>query len=222
MLLINICFADIAGCNLSRFFHFYVKKLNEIKQEIRKSTYFVFHSHKIQKVISTFFIPCFVGAVRLCGNSCTPSIITARRDVASGDTVPVAIHKWWVYRASSALQHYYHCWTCLRHSIIPNIPKSAWIWHWPSHRNEISQVGTAAIEGGRSCYWRSLYCSHWRSWYCSYRMSCHHSAPQLLQRHFLPLTMACWLSVVSSCAVSLDFRISVLFGCVAIAAPPQL
>ncbi len=46
----------------------------------------------------------------------------------------VAIHKWWVYRASSALQHYYHCWTCLRHSIIPNIPTSAWIWHWPSHR----------------------------------------------------------------------------------------
>ena len=134
MLLINICFRDIAGCNLSRFFHFYVKKLNEIKQEIRKSTYFVFHSHKIQKVISTFFIPCFVGAVRLCGNSCTPSIITARRDVASGDTVSVAIHKWWVYRASSALQHYYHCWTCLRHSIIPNIPTSAWIWHWPSHR----------------------------------------------------------------------------------------
>jgi hypothetical protein len=37
-LLINICFTDIAGCNLSRFFIFMlnVKKLNEIKQEIQK------------------------------------------------------------------------------------------------------------------------------------------------------------------------------------------
>ena len=45
----------------------------------------------------------------------------------------MAIFKSWV-KASSALQHYYHCWTCLGHSIIPNIPTSAWIWQWPSHR----------------------------------------------------------------------------------------
>ena len=38
----------------------------------------------------------------------------------------MAICKWWV-KASSALQHYYHCWTRLRHSIIPNITTSAWI-----------------------------------------------------------------------------------------------
>ena len=48
-------------------------------------------------------------------------------------TSNVAIHKWWV-KASFTLQHYYHCWTCLGHSIIPNIPTSAWIWQWPSHR----------------------------------------------------------------------------------------
>jgi hypothetical protein len=45
-----------------KIFYFYVKKLNEIKQEIQKSTYFVFHRNKTQKAMSTFFNPCFVGA----------------------------------------------------------------------------------------------------------------------------------------------------------------
>ena len=53
----------------------------------------------------------------------------------------MAIHKWWV-KASSALQHYYHCWTCLGHSIIPNIPTSAWIWQWPSHRKHAGNFQT--------------------------------------------------------------------------------
>ncbi len=53
----------------------------------------------------------------------------------------MAIHKWWV-KASSALQHYYHCWTCLGHSIIPNIPTSAWIWQWPSHRKHAGNSQT--------------------------------------------------------------------------------
>jgi hypothetical protein len=39
---------DNPGCNLSRFFIF-IKKLNEMKQEIQKSTYFVFHSQKPRK-----------------------------------------------------------------------------------------------------------------------------------------------------------------------------
>ena len=40
------------------------RKRNSRNQRLfnRKSTYFVFHSHKTQKVMSTFFIPCFVGA----------------------------------------------------------------------------------------------------------------------------------------------------------------
>ena len=57
----------------------------------------------------------------------------------------MAIHKWWV-KASSALQHYYHCWTCLGHSIIPNIPTSAWIWQWPSHRKHAGNFQTVFLE----------------------------------------------------------------------------
>ncbi len=51
----------------------------------------------------------------------------------------MAVHKRWV-KASSALQHYYHCWTCLGHSIIPNIPTSAWIWQWPHSHEKISEL----------------------------------------------------------------------------------
>jgi hypothetical protein len=52
--------------DLSRHLHaevvyFKIKELYKAKQEIQKSTYFAFHSHKTQKVMSTFFIPCFVG-----------------------------------------------------------------------------------------------------------------------------------------------------------------
>ncbi len=53
----------------------------------------------------------------------------------------MAIHKWWV-KASSALQHYYHYWTCLGHSIIPKNPTSAWICQWLSHRKHAGNFQT--------------------------------------------------------------------------------
>ena len=80
------------GCTVLRFFTFTLKncifcrvkqtkqkkkqqKSTPFQQEIQKSTYFVFHSHKTQKVMSTFFYPMFCWCVQWCGNSCTPSII---------------------------------------------------------------------------------------------------------------------------------------------------
>ena len=85
MLLINICLWILLVA-ICQDFYFYVKKLNGIKQEIQKSTYFVVHSHQTQKVMSTFFIPCFVGAFG-CVAIAAPPEITACRDSASGDRV---------------------------------------------------------------------------------------------------------------------------------------
>ena len=55
---VNVYFLMVA---MSEIVYFYIKELYKAKQEIQKSTYFAFHSHKTQKVMSTFFIPCFVG-----------------------------------------------------------------------------------------------------------------------------------------------------------------